>query len=230
MRNSRISLALIVAGLAACGGSRGPTLAEVDPFLERQAPRQALPDEAERRSGRLAAYALNDDAARAREMLEQVRAAEAATPPAEDGRARSLSDNGQDLILAMGGSARYPEAVEELLGDDELDPVLRSRIGHYIDGQPLRVAERRLDENRRWQFGVVFNRTVSPLFRIALGGGLQAIEAVRSTISSLLSFHDIPEASIYERQALRAYKEHLARKDKSLHSGKQGGRGVHHCL
>jgi hypothetical protein len=173
-----------------------------------------LPDEVERAAGRLAAIALADQPDLAAEILGAIQRHDRereveGLPPS------GLSDNGLDLLNALEGMPRYPALAEGLLERDDLDPVLRVRITRQLESQPLRVAEKRLREDRTRKVGSVFNRIAAPVSRFFLGGGLPALESGRAALASLLVMHSFPKATTQERQALRAYQEFLARQPDS---------------
>jgi hypothetical protein len=57
----------------------------------------------------------------------------------------------------------------------------------------------------------VVNRVVQPLSRLAFGAALHPIETGRAAIASLLVARAVPDVSVRERQALRAYQDYLER-------------------
>jgi hypothetical protein len=172
--------------------------------------RAPLPDDAERAAGRLAAFALAGRPDSAAAMLE------ALTDDDEARRQRGepptgLADNGRELLAAAGGPAAYSAQAERMLEQAELDPALRRRLQAYLDSQPLRVAERRMRESRRARVGAVVNRVTAPFSRFLFGGTLNPIESGRAALASLLVVHSLPDLTVQERQALRAYQEFLDR-------------------
>lgn len=204
------ALALALTCATACAGPRAPGLAELDPLTEAQEAPPPLPDEIEQATGKLAALVLagqEDHAAEALGLLRQAerdRQAEGAAPS-------GLSDNAQELFLALGGDAAYRDEGRKLSADDSADPRLRRRIEHYQASEPLAVAEARLREDRRRKLGSIVNRLSAPASRLAMGDSLGAIESGRAAISALLVMHSIPHATVKERQALRAYEDFLER-------------------
>ena len=184
--------------------------AEQEPLANRLAPRQPLPDDLERAAGRLAALALADQPDRAAEVLGWMNDYEERRMR-EGRRPSGLLDNGLDLLNALDGTERYPARAEELLRRKDLDPVTRRRIEHALESQPLRVASRRLHEDRVRKLGSLFNRLVAPASHLLLGGGLPALETSQAALASILLMRSFPEATTQERQALRAYQEFLVR-------------------
>jgi hypothetical protein len=205
----RAALALVAFVAAGCasGGREEPPPAVFDP---RSAARPALPDDAERAAGRVAAFVLADRPDDAAEQVGRL---------AEDERARiargeapsGLVDDARDLVNTLGSERAYEQNARRLLAEDGLDPRLRRRLEHWLDSQPLAVAERRLREDRRRKLATFVNRIVEPISRLALGGVLVPIESGRAALASLLVARDMPEATPSERAALRSYEEFLAR-------------------
>ncbi|MFQ5513008.1 MAG: hypothetical protein ACE5FG_01115 [Myxococcota bacterium] len=178
--------------------------------MEHSVPAAPLPEDVERAAGRLAALVLAEKPDLAAEVLGAMRDHEARR--IEEGLPPSgLTDNASDLLNAMSEPPIYEELTRRMLEDNGLDPVLRRRLESYLARQPLRVAERRLREDRTAKLGAIFNRLVAPASRLFLGGVLPAFEAGRAALASLLVMHSTPVATTRERQALRAYQEFLAR-------------------
>ena len=69
MRSYRASVMAVALGFVACGGPRGPSPAELAPLAHQTAPRQPLPDDVERATGRLAAVVLANQTDIAAEIL-----------------------------------------------------------------------------------------------------------------------------------------------------------------
>ena len=210
MKSCLASLVALGVGLSACGGPRGPHPAELDPLVERSAPRPPLPDDIERAVSRLAALALADQPDTAALVLDLIQQSE--TERERQGLlATGLLDNAMDLQNTLEPARAYLELAEQLLAEGDPDPVLRRRLEHHLETQPLNLAARRLKEDRTRKVGAVFNRMVAPVSHFFLGGVFPAIETGRAAIASLLVMHSFPEATTQERQALRAYQEYLAR-------------------
>jgi len=201
-----LACAVALGVLAACAHERDPTPAEWRPIDAARAPREPLPDDAERIAARMAAAVLDgrrgdaetDAAALARE--DELREERGERPS-------GLSDNAAELLAASGGSISYPDRADELLDRDDLDPALRRRTELARDADPLRVAETRLNEERRAQAAEVFNRIVEPLSTLAITGALNPLAAGRSALSTLLALNQMPTATPRERQALYAFDQ-----------------------
>ena len=204
------SLVITALLLAACAGPRALSPAEREPLVRESARRQPLPDEVERAAGRLAALTLADQPDTAAEILAAIQEHDAGLE-AQGERPSGLSDNGLDLLNSLDGTSSYPERAQQLLERRDIDPVLRRRLERYLESQPLRVAERRLREDRVRKVGSIFNQLVAPVSRFFVGGAVPTIESGRAAIASLLLMHSFPEATTQERQALRAYQEFLER-------------------
>lgn len=213
MRADASALAFVVAASAAtlaCSGVRPPSPAEVTPISVARAPRAALPDDMERAAGRLAAlvYANATDTAAtvlsAMQEEEETRRRRGEPPT-------GLLDNARHLYGAAAGSGEiHYWLAEQLLEEASLDPALRKRLEREREGHPLRLAEQRLAEERRYRYGSLFNRTVAPLSRLLLRAPLDPIGATHATLSSYAAWKRFPTASPRERQALRAYEDYLA--------------------
>ncbi len=201
MRSCRTSSLALVLLLGACSGARGPAPAELDPLIHQRPARAALPDPAERRAGKLAAYALADDPDAAESMLGALR----------QGEHTGLADNAEDLLNATRGLSGYPERTRRMLDRDDLDPALRLRLETYLEEQPLNSAARQLSDDRRYKAGAIFNRAVAPLSHLSAGIALDPIETVRATVASIRVLHSFPPVTPRERKALHEWEEFLAR-------------------
>jgi len=204
---SVLSVALL---LAACADSRGPSLAEREPLRHGAAARQPLPHDVERAAGRLAAVSLAGQPDTAAEILAAIQKHDTELA-ARGERPSGLLDNSLDLFNTLDGQRAYLEHAHDQLARDDLDPALRRRLERYIESQPLNVAERRLREDRLRKIGSVFNRIAAPASRFFISGSIPTIETGRAALASLLLMHSFPEATIQERQALRAYQEFVER-------------------
>jgi len=208
MSASRASFVLLLA-LLGCAGSSPPSakLVALEPGRESRA---ALPDDLERTASRALALAFAGESDAAMQGVELLREAEAArssagSPPS------GLAEWTEHTVRAVQGLEEYLPFAAGELGRRELDPVLRTRIERLLGEQPLAVASRALADERRARVAGTLNRITAPLTRLALGGGIEAIETGRSALSSLLRVHHFPEASARQRRARRAYAEFLAR-------------------
>jgi hypothetical protein len=198
--------ALLLAGCAA----RLPAPAELTPVEPGRAARAVLPDEMERAASRALAMAFADRADHAALAVGLMRDADARRR--EQGMAPAgLADWAADAAVAAGGVRAYLSYAERQLEHSDLDPALRARMERVLAQQPLAVAERALADERRARWASALNRVSAPLTRLALGGGLSAIETGQAALRSLLLVHHFPRASARERRALRAYRELLAR-------------------
>ncbi len=220
------ALALFAVSLG-CTGARQPTPAELDPLAPERPRRAALPDDAELGAGRLAALVLADRPDSAVAVLQTLREVEV------ERRARGeapsgLLDNAEDLIGSMAGPRGHNARAEAMLGRDDLDPTLRKRLQQTVDAHPLRYAEVRLAEERRFRIGSVFNRVAAPLSQLAMHGFLNPIDSVRSVLSTFLTTWSFPATSVRERQALRAYEEYLARNPEGEDAEYARKRAAHH--
>jgi len=210
MRSFLVSLLPVALVLASCAGPRELSPAERKPMAHATPPRQPLPDAVERTAGRMAALVLADRPDSAAELLTLIEEHDAelearGEPPS------GLMDNGIDLLNTLDGSRSYLQHAHEMLERDDVDPRLRRRLERYLDSQPLRLAERRLREDRVIKFGSVINRITAPVSQFLFGGQVPTVETGRAAIASLLLMHSFPEATIQERQALRAYQEFVER-------------------
>ncbi len=210
MRSFLVSLVPVALVLASCAGPRELSPAERKPMAHATPPRQPLPDDVERTAGRMAALVLADRPDSAAELLTLIKEHDAeletrGEPPS------GLTDNSIDRLNTMDGSRSYLQHAHEMLERDDIDPELRRRLERYIDSQPLRLAERRLREDRVTKFGSVINRITAPVSQFLIGGQVPTVETGRAAIASLLLMHSFPEATIKERQALRAYQEFVER-------------------
>src|SRR5262245_44820010 len=143
-RGRRVILACVaLCAFAACAGPREPKPAEWRPIDAARAPREPLPDDAERIAARMAAAVLDDR----RGDAEADAAALAREDDLREERGElpsGLTDNAAELLAASGGSLSYPDRADDLLDRDDLDPALRRRTELARDADPLRVADTRL--------------------------------------------------------------------------------------
>jgi tetratricopeptide (TPR) repeat protein len=217
MRSSFGSVAagLALAGLVAGCATRRETLhTEANPFDLRRPASVPLPDPTEKMAARMTALVLADrpdTAAAALQTLQEEDLRREAAGEAPTG----LVDNARDLLHTLSAPNAYREQSARLLDEEEVDAVLQRRLELQEEQDPLRVAERRIREDRITKIASVFNRLVAPLSKIPTGAALNPIETGRATISALLSFYSFPEATTQERQALRAYQEFLERNPES---------------
>src|SRR5882672_3582966 len=162
MRPVTVLCSAAALALAACASERPPTPAEWRPLETSLPAREPMPDRAERIAARLAAATLlgsysdaqRESAALAREDEARVERGELPS---------GLADNAAELLVAFGGSEPFPERASALLERDDLDPALRRRIELARDRAPLAVADTRVNEERRYKIGALFNRIVEPL-------------------------------------------------------------------
>ncbi|MGH2899870.1 MAG: hypothetical protein ACRDMZ_14445, partial [Solirubrobacteraceae bacterium] len=209
MSRTRLAAALWIA-LAAQACTRAPTPAEIQPVLDGRPARLPLPDDAERIASRIAAASLaghTDEASALATRLESEDAArvERGEPPS------GLVDNAAEILWASDGSDAFPGHAEDLLDRDDLDPAMRRRLQLAIASDPLVAADASVAEERQWKFGAVVNRVVEPLSKLLISGIANPVEATRTTIVTLLTAHQFPEASVRERRALRTWDDWLAR-------------------
>lgn len=204
------ALALGLVCGSGCASTGGPSPFELDPLDESREAPPPLPDDLERASAQLAALVLAEQQDAAAETLGMIHRAE--QQRRAQGKAPSgLTDNAQELVNALGGSAAYRASGERLLADDSTDPRLRRRIEHHRDSAPLSIAQARLSEDQRRKLGSIVNRLSAPVSQFAMGNSLGAVEIGRAAVGALIVMHSIPTTSIQERQALRAYEDFLVR-------------------
>jgi hypothetical protein len=205
----RASAAFLLCALLGCASSRPPDAGFV--ALEPGTPqRAALPDELERAASRALALALADESDAAMQVVSRLREAEQ-RHSASGSAASGLAQWTEHAVMASQGLDDYLPFAAGELERGELDPVLQARIERLTEEQPLAVANRALAAERRFRVASAVNRITSPLTRLALGGGIEAIETGRAALRSLLLVHHFPKASARERRASRAYGEFLAR-------------------
>ncbi len=209
----RSCVASLIA-LLALGCASGPAREPPRVFDPRSAARPALPDDAERMAGRLAAFALADRPDDAAALVGRL-AEEDARRVANGEPPTGLTDDARDLVNAMGDERAYAQNARRMLQEGGLDPALKRRLEYWLASQPLAIADQRLRDDRRRKLAAAVNRIVQPLSRIATGGVLVPIETGRAALASLLVTREQPEATASERAALRAYEEFLARQPDS---------------
>jgi hypothetical protein len=209
-RASAVGLVLALL-LAACNG-RAFAPAAVQPLERSSAPRAALPDDLERSAAQIARLALAGDGSSpaVSAEMEKLRGADLALtekgePPTD------LSDNALDLVSASASPEAYDRYVEEMLTYGSPDPELRKELEAHQAQKPLAIAEQRMSEERRRILATYFNLISAPVSRLALGGLVNPIESGRAAILSLLVLRSESDMSTRERQALRAYRDFLAR-------------------
>jgi hypothetical protein len=207
---------LLLAALcwSACASDRGPTPAEVEPVSNERAPREKLPDDAERSAAHVATAVLLDDDAEAAsheaEIARRDRESDARGEPPS-----GLADNAAELRASLGGSDAFPLRANQLLARRDLDPALQRRLEAAVASEPLTLARTRLEEERRFELGSFFNRVIEPLSTWAISGALNPIAASQTALSTLLAAHQVPVSSTRERQALRALDDWLERNPES---------------
>jgi len=178
--------------------------------LEGRPAREPLPDDAERIASRVAAAALagrTDEAIARKAALEREDEARVARGEKRSG----LADNAAEIVASCDGSDAFPAAATTLLGRGDLDPALHRRLEWTVANEPLERADSSISEDRKWKAGSIVNRVVEPLSKVLISGITNPIEAIRSTIATLLTAHSFPGASVRERRALRTWDEWLAR-------------------
>ena len=217
MSACRVSLLLLLL-LAACNG-RSFAPAAVQPLERGSAPRAALPDEVERSAAQIARLTLagSGDSPEVSAEMEALRRADQelareGEPPTD------LADNALDLIQSSGTPEAYDRYAEDMLAFGSPDPELRKELELHMAMKPLRVAERRMSEERSRVIATYFNVISAPLSRLALGGPVNAIESGRAAILSLLVMRSESDISVRERQTLHAYRDFLARNPDSPQS------------
>jgi hypothetical protein len=193
-----------------CGAAFAP--AEIAPLERGTAPREPLPDEAERAVARLAASCFAGPCAMQR--LDELRAIDAARE-AQDMPPTNLVDDALDLMNAGKGEQAYLSYAQDMLEDDQADATLRLKLERYVETQPLAIARRRLREDRTAVLGGLFNQLSGPAARMATGQPIAAIESGRAALLALLVTSSSPEVSTRQRQALRAYREFVERSPES---------------
>jgi hypothetical protein len=210
------------AALGGCFFGRAPTAYELDPLDSASAPREPLPDESERLSAQLLAWSLSGggDPAVPRALLERIQQIEAERK-AGGQSGTGLLDNALDAFNSAAGEQEFQRFAVEMLQKGTSDPALERKLRSYLDSQPLRIAERRLSEDRRRRYGQVFNRLVAPIPRAIAGDPTVPLEAGRALIYSYSVLRSVSQASTAERQALRAYSEFL-----QSNPGSPGAAGV----
>lgn len=209
MSRARLAAAVV---LAICAGActRAPTPAELQPLLDARPARSPLPDDAERMAVRVAAAAL---AGRADQALSRSAALER-EEKLRDARGEppsGLVDNAAEIVAACDGSDAFPAHSRDLLARGDLDPAIRLRLERMITSDPLESADADLAADRRFKAGALVNRIVEPASKLLLTGLLNPIDATRTVLATLLTAHKLPQASVRERRALRAWDDWLAR-------------------
>ncbi len=172
--------------------------------------REPLPDDAERIAARVAAAALAGRTDQARSLAASLER-EDALREARGEKPSGLRDNATEVVAACDGSDAFPDHARALLARSDLDPALRRRLEWAIATDPLERADASVAEDRQWKAGSIFNRLVEPVSKLLLTGITNPIDAVRTTIGTLLTAHSFPGASLRERRALRAWDDWLAR-------------------
>ena len=211
MSRARLASACVLALCCAGACTRAPTPAELRPVVEGRPARAPLPDDAERIAAGVAAAALagRADQAIARSMaLEREDKARLARGEPASG----LSDNAAEIVAATDGSDAFPAHAQVLLAQrSDLDPALQRRLERAVASEPLARADSEIAEDRQWKAGSIANRVVEPVSQLLLTGVTNPVESVRSTVSTLLTAHRFPGASVRERRAIGAWDEWLAR-------------------
>jgi hypothetical protein len=206
---SLLALATSIALVAALGCGHAPTPGR--PWVQAsEPPQQALPDDMELAAGRLAALVLADRIEPATSLLEHMRESE--RQRRHQGAAPTgLIDDAQDLIASSYGRTAYLRHAERMLARGHADTELERRLERELEAEPLTLAQRRLAEDRVQKYGAVANRLLRPASQIVLLGSRNPFEAGSVAFSSIMTARSFPEATVKERQALRAYQEFLDR-------------------
>jgi hypothetical protein len=166
-----------------------------------------LPDEADR-AARDAAIALwRGDAAalgRAAEGLEQIEAARAAEQLAPTGLAAYARD--AETALLPAGPARRA-AQERVLARGDAPRELETRLAQDVADDPLKLARKRLREDRVIRWGGAANEVSEGLGGSIASPALVPVRLAQSLVRVALHLHDEESLTTRERQALKHWKD-----------------------
>jgi hypothetical protein len=166
-----------------------------------------LPDQADR-AARDAAVALwRSDAAalaRAADSLERIDAARAAEQRASTGLAAYARD-AETALLPAGPVRRAAQA--RVLGRDDVPPELAMRIEQEVADDPLKLARKRLREDRVIRWGGAANEISEGLGGSIASPVLVPVRVAQSLVRVALHLHDEEALTARERQALKHWKD-----------------------
>lgn len=198
---------LAMSVLSGCASPSNPTL----PLRSEQRPAHAaLPDALEKTAGRLAALVLAGRRDSAAAKLDDLILTENARRHGTRGSSGLVAE-ARTLFEAGAGRSAFLGWAMEALESDALPPRGRRLLAREIDSEPLAIAKQRLREDRLRKLGSLINRITRPLFQLAIAATVNPFETGSAALSSLLVMRRFPEATVQERQALRAYQEFVDR-------------------
>ncbi len=207
MTGRRLTAALLALGLSACHTPAPP------PLQTLEAPRRAAlrpPDEADMASKQLAISVLTNcatDPQPAIARIEQFDAdrARSGQPPS------GLLPHAIDASLScIEDDLAYQDALASLRKMKEVDDYHRARLDQEVSDDPLRLANKRLLEDKVEHYGGVYNQLVGPLGRTVMSGGIMAPISLTSALGSLFGKErERDELSVRQRQALVHWQEFL---------------------
>jgi len=195
-----------VGGLACASPGAPPSESALEPLPSVGA---YVPDEPDRLARDLAAEALAGHQERARRILAELEAWDAARR-AEDQPPTGLVPVARDMIhAALGDPLAYRRAARKLLEREDLGPGLRNRLEAAVKDDPLLLADRRLRDERVKDVAQVFNAVVGSLARSATAGIRGAWGFTRSVTNLILNERKEDVLALRERQALAHRKRFL---------------------
>ncbi len=166
-----------------------------------------LPDEADRAARDIAAALWRSDAdaaARAAEILERIDAARAQTQTPRTGLAAYARD-AETALLPAGPPRRAAQA--RLLEREDLPADLATRLEQDVADDPLKLAKKRLREDRLTRWGGAANEVSE-----GVGGSLATpvllpVRLAQTMMRVALHLHEEEELSARGRQALRHWQD-----------------------
>ena len=210
-RRAPSTLGLLALGLAAAGCAT-PAATPVTPLVEREAlfsPR--VPDVADHTAAELAAAALAGDPRETALALRRLQAIDSVLVASEE-PATGLAPVSYDLVNAtLDGGRAYQSATLELLDRNDLDPATQQRLTQATQDDPLVLADARIFDARRLEFGRAFNAFVEPIGQSLLTLTFAPYRLARSLVEYSVALWQQDALPLQRRQALAHWKEFIER-------------------
>ncbi len=202
-----MTAALLAMALGACHTPAPP------PIETLEAPRRTAlrpPDEADMAAKQLAIAVLSNCALDPQPAIERIERFDADRVRSDQPTSGLLSHAIDASLSCIEDELAYQDAIDTLREMKGVDKYHRARLDQEVADDPLRLAKKRLREDKLEHYGSIYNTLVGPLGKTVLQGGITAPIGLTSALGNLFASEtQRDELSLRQRQALVQWREFI---------------------